>query len=165
MGMSTASISAFFLHVPTDWIIIGAFAIIVALDTIRSGSNRAVSLTLALPVALFVQESLSHAVLLGAALQQLTVAHADAIVFAVILVAVYLLTHRIIGFYSDSSGAPLSAVIVGVACAIIATLVWLQTPALFSLWNFGPNVQTIFGEAYRFWWLAGAYLALAFARS
>jgi hypothetical protein len=163
--MDVGSISAALAHWPSGWIVIGVGAILIAVDVLRSGSNRAVSFALALPVVLFAQDALSHAFVLGNILQQLTVSYVQAIVFGILLVVVYLLIQRMIGFYGSSSGTPFSAIIVGIACAILAVVIWLQTPALNSLWQFGPQVQTVFSEAYRFWWMAGAYLALAIARS
>lgn len=31
--------------------------------------------------------------------------------------------------------------------------------------RFGDQVQAVFGEAYRFWWLAASYITLAAVRS
>jgi hypothetical protein len=51
MGSSTALVSqatSLISHWPIDWIILGAFAVLIGLDAIRSGSNRAASIALAL---------------------------------------------------------------------------------------------------------------------
>ncbi len=163
--MDAGSVSSFLAHWPTDWIIIGALAVFIALDTIRSGSNRALSFALALPLTVFIRELMSNAFVLGNLLQQLTAPYAQTILFIVAFIIVYLLIHRMIGFYGSSSNGPFSALIVGIACAVLATIVWIQTPSLFSLLQPGSQVQGVFAEGYRFWWMAAAYLALAFARS
>ncbi len=153
------------IHWPTDWIIIGAIAVFIALDTLRSGGTRASALALALPVGLFTLDALPRALFIGSVSKQFSTPVLQAVLFGIVFVALYVLIYRIIGFYSTSTGAPIEALLTGLAATAILMVVWLQVPALNSLWHFGSQVQAVFGESYRFWWLAASYLALAFARS
>ena len=76
----------------------------------------------------------------------------------------YILVGSIGISYGSESGRPLQAALGGIAAAAIIIVVWMGMPVLNDLWNFGTQVQSIFGEAYRFWWLIGSYAALAFVR-
>ncbi len=149
---------------PTDWIIIGALAIFVALDALRSGTARAAALMLSLPVALFVTNALPQAMFLGPLSAQITAPLAQVGIFIVIAVLLYFVAHRAIFAFSEGGGV-VQALIAGGATVVVLLIIWLQVPALQSIWNFGPSVQMIFGEAYRFWWLAISYAALGFVRS
>lgn len=154
-----------FTHWPTDWIIIGAIAVFIALDTLKNGGTRASALALSLPATLFVLEALPRALFIGAISKQFSTPVLQAVLFGIVFVTLYILIYRIIGFYSTSTGAPVEALLTGLAATAILVVVWLQVPALDSLWHFGTQVHAVFGEAHRFWWLAASYLALAFARS
>lgn len=163
--MDLSSISGLLTHWPTDWILIGAVAVFIAFDTLRNGGTRAATLVLALPATLFVLETLSRALFLGNLAGQFSTPVLQAVLFGIVFVAFYILIYRIIGFYSTASGAPIEALMTGLGATAILLVVWLQVPALDALWHFGSQVHAVFGEAYRFWWLAASYLALAFARS
>lgn len=152
-------------HWPTDWIIIGAVAALVAFDTLRNGGTRASALALALPAALYVLAALPKALFIGDVSKQFSTPLLQTVLFGIVFVALYVLTYRIIGFYSTSTGAPIEALLTGLAATAILLIVWLQVPSFDSLWHFGPQVHAVFAESYRFWWLGASYLALAFARS
>lgn len=150
---------------PTDWIIIGAIAAFAALDALRNGGNRAIALVLALPAALLALEALPNAAFVGTFSAQFSTRLLQALLFGIVFVALYVFTYRILGFWSGTSGGPMQALITGVAGAAVLTTVWISVPALDSFWTFGPQVHTVFGEAYRFWWLVLSFVGLAFARS
>ncbi len=149
---------------PTDWIIIGAFAAFMALDALRSGSTRAAALMLSLPAALLVTNALQGSFFLGPLSAQFTAPNAQAGIFVAIAIFLYLAVHRAIFSFSDSGGV-VQALIAGLAVAVVFVVVWLQVPALQSVWQLGPQVQAVFSETYRFWWLIASYVALAFVRS
>ena len=162
MGMPFASLTG---NWPTDWIILGALAVFIAAECWRSGSNRAASLALALPFSFLAMQALGHAAFLGSILLRSQAPIAEAITFLGLIGLAYFFVHRILGFFSDSSGAPVQSLIAGIATAILLVVFWLQVPALASLWHFGPQVQAVFADQYRFWWMIGAYFALAYART
>src|SRR5437773_2532893 len=126
---------------PIDWIAIAVFAAIVALESFRAGSNRAAALALALPATLMALSALPKAFLIGPLIQQVSGQVPEALLFGAVLFVVFMLIHKMFGFYGDSSGSFMSALIAGIATAVIAVVVWLQQPALQSLWHFGPQVQ------------------------
>lgn len=161
--MQVDALSSVLTNWPIDWVIVGAFAVLVALDTMRSGSARAASLSIAAPLTLLLVAALPGAFLAGQAVQQLTAPAAQVLLFAVIFGVLFLVIHRIIYSYSEVGG-PLQAVIAGAAAAAVFATVWIQIPALQSVWHFGPQVQAVFGEAYRLWWLLAGYLAFAVIR-
>jgi hypothetical protein len=165
MGSIYALVGNTLIHWPTDWIIIGAVAVFIALDTLRNGGTRAATLALALPATLFVMDTLPRTLFIGSVLKQFSTPVLQAVLFGIVFVALYVLIYRIIGFYSTSTGAPVEALLTGLAATAILMVVWLHVPALDSLWRFGPQVHIVFSESYRFWWLAASYLSLAFARS
>lgn len=162
--MNVASISSVFANWPIDWILIGAFAAFAAFDALRNGPSRATALVLCLPAALFFMNTLSNALFLGSLAAQFTTPLSQAGVFAVVVVALYFVVHRAISTFSTGL-PPLQALMTGLAAAIVLVVVWLLTPGLDAVWNFGDQARVVFGEAYRFWWLAASYVAIAAARS
>ena len=163
--MDTTSFSTIVANWPTDWIILGAFAAITALDALRAGSSRAAALSLALPLAALSYGELSHTTPLSSFMNQFSAPIAQMVLFAILLAIFFILMTRIVGLWGDASEGPIQALIAGVACASVVTVVWLQIPTLDALWHFGPHIQTIFGPAYQLWWLLGAFAGLAYVRS
>ncbi len=147
-----------------DWIFIFAFAVITALDAMRTGPARATALVLSLPASLLVMQQLPQAFFLGGLFAQFTSPLAQLAIFGAIAVLLYIATHRLIFTFSNGIG-PIQALMVGFASTAVLLIVWFQVPALDGLWHFGNQVQTVFGEAYRFWWLVGSYITLAAVRS
>lgn len=151
-------------HWPTDWILIGAFAVFVALDALRSGSARSASLVLSLPATLLVMNAVPQSFFLGPLTAQFTAPIVQIGTFAVVFVVLYIAAHRIIFSFSDGGGV-IQALIAGAVAAVVVVVIWLQVPALDSVWHFGDQVQLVFGPAYRFWWLIAAFIGLTFTRS
>lgn len=159
--MNLDAVTGFFSHVPTDWIIIAVFAIFVGFDTVRSGSGRAVALALSLPAALFLTDTLPHASILTGLTEQFSSPVLKAVLFGIVFVATYLLVRRMSASYRTGSGEVMQSLMAGTAAIAVVVVVWLQVPELQSVWSFGPQVQAVFGEAYRFWWIALSYTTLA----
>lgn len=151
--------------IPTDWIVIVSFAILIAFDAVRSGTSRACALALSLPVTLFLISELPHAKVLSGIIGQFATPTLKAVLFGIIFVVAYILVRRMNASYRNNSGASIQAVIAGIATVAVVVVVWLQVPELQSIWHFGAQVQSVFGEAYRFWWVVGAFVALAFVES
>ena len=149
---------------PNDWIIIGAFTVFIALDALRSGAARAASIALALPVTLLIVNTIPQAFFLGPFSAQYTAPLLHAGIFLGLFVLLYMTTHRTIYAFSTGGGV-VQALIAGVTTVIILVIVWLQVPALEAVWHFGPQVQAVFGPAYRFWLLLAAFIGLSFSRS
>ncbi len=164
MDIGFDAVMGFFARLPADWIVIGVFIVIVALDFLRGGAKRACSLALALPAAVFVFAALQSAVLIGDISRQFSTPALQSLLFAIVVIIMYILVNKISVSYGGESGKPVQAALAGIAVAAITIIVWTQTPALSNLWNFGTQVQSVFGEAYRFWWLIGSYATLAFVR-
>ena len=163
--MNFGSILAAVTSGPTDWFIIGAVLVIVIIDALRSGANRASALAFAFPMTLVLVGTIPHAFLIGGLSQHLSTPLLQMALFVVLLVIVFLLSLRILFFLDGGTGSPLVALIASVAAVAIILTIWLQVPALEVIYKFGPQVRTIFGEAYRFWWMLGALLGLAAVRS
>jgi hypothetical protein len=166
MGSSTYALLAnnIFSHWPTDYILILAALAFIALDALWNGPARASAVALALPFTFFILDAIPHTYLLVGISSQFSTPVLQTVLFAIILVPLYFLIHRILGFYADSSG-PLDALIVGAASTAILLVFWMDVPALQTIWHFGVPITNVFGEAYRLWWLLGSFVALAFVRS
>jgi hypothetical protein len=162
--MDAASLSSVLTHIPTDWIVLGVVVVILSLDAIRSGPSRATALALAAPLALVFSDALSQTAILGPIAAQMTTSYAQALLFGVMFVGLFFVLYRILYAFSSMGGA-LQGVISGVAATVVLAVVWTEAMQLQALWHFGPQMATIFSAAYRFWWLTGAYVALAFVRS
>lgn len=162
--MGLDAITGFFSHIPTDWILILAFAALVAFDTMRSGSGRAAALALTAPVAIVLAGQLSQAALVSHVMQRFTAPVFMATAVCAVFVLTYILVRRMGITHSNNNGQVIQALMAGSAAAAVLVAVWLQVPELQSVWHFGSQVQTVFGEQYRFWWIIGSYVALAFIR-
>ncbi|MBI4079817.1 hypothetical protein HY414_01130 [Candidatus Kaiserbacteria bacterium] len=151
--------------IPIDWFIIGGFALVAALDCVRSGAKRVTQLALAFPLAALLMQSLPNAYILGGIASQFSTPLMQALLLGVLFVALYLFIGRIGLSWGGGEGQTIQAAIAGVAAAGVVMTMWIATPALQSLWQFGPQIQEIFGETYRFFWLIGAFAALAYVRN
>ena len=163
--MNFDPVASLYNAVPTDWMILGAFAIFAAFDCLRSGARRACTLALALPIALLLFSASGKAAFLGGITEQFSTPILEAVLLGILVVVSYVLIGRIGLSWGGESGQTIQAALGGVALTAILTTFWLATPALDALWRFGPDAQAVFGEAYRFWWLLGSYAVLAFVRN
>ena len=162
--MSIESVLGIFTNIPVDWAILAVFAIFAAFDVVRSGAQRVSMLALALPATVFLIAALSSDAILGPISKQFSTPVLQAVLFAIILVVMYVLAGRLGISYGGESGQPLQALLAGLAVTAILVCIWIGTPALQAVWHFGTQVQGVFGESYRFWWILGGYGALAFIR-
>ncbi len=163
--MDVSAITDIFSSVPADWFIIGRVALAAAFDCIRGGARRVSQIALAFPLSALLMQSLPHAFILGDAIKQLTTPLMQALVLGLVFAVLYVLLGRIGISWGGEGGQPMQAALAGVAMTSIIITMWLPTPALDSLWHFGPQIQDLFGDQYRFWWLVGSLGALAFVRS
>jgi hypothetical protein len=159
--MDLATISSFW---PTDWVIIAAVMVLVALESFRAGTTRAATLALSLPISLYLYEALSKAYLLAPLVQDISIPYGKAIIFCVLFFVVYFFSSRIVSSF-DVGGGILPAVLSALATVILLLLVWAQVPGLHDIWAFGAALDSAFGDLYRFYWALSALGILAFARS
>lgn len=162
--MNLDAVSGFVSHFPTDWVIILVFAVLVAGDTVRAGSARASALALSLPATLLIISTIPNAKMLSGVAGQFSSPVPKAVLFGIVFAIAYILVRRMSASYSSNTGEIIQSVLAGAAASFVAVVVWLQVPELQAIWSFGPQVQAVFGEAYRFWWIVGSYVALGFAR-
>jgi len=163
--MDISLITSFFAHPPLDWVIFGVLVLIIGIDALRSGTARAATLSIALPVTLFFSNTLSHAILVGPFIDKFSNPLIEAAIFGGIFIVVFFLTYRIMYSLGGNAAPPFASIMASFAATIVMYVMWLQVPALQSVWHFGPQIQSIFGALYAFWWMLVAYLALAFIRS
>lgn len=157
------SATSLFTAMPMDWLILGVLIIVLALDSLRSGIGRSLTIAVALPLA-FVLFSLLPGSFIGSS-DFLASPTVQAGVFGVFFVAMYFLVRRMgFDFIDSGMGQPLQAIIAGAAVAVIAACIWLQEPVLSDFWTLSDQIASVFAESFRLVWLAGAYAALAFAR-
>lgn len=163
---SLGSISGFsFASLSFDWIIIAVFALIAAFDAYRSGSGRVAAFSLALPLSAFMLPLIAKTAILGGLSAQFATPVLRVVLWVIVFGILFALISRVTYSYSDASNRPIQALIAGIAASVVLVVMWLQLPMLEILWDFGPSVTAVFGEAYRFLWLLVAYFALAFVRS
>ena len=162
--MDFGSVSSTVSAVPVDWIVIGAFFIIVSADALRAGSVRACALALSFPLTFLLFQILPQTFLLSPTLASFSSPLAQAVVFLILEAILFVCLHKMLASF-DVYTSFHSAVVSGFAATVVVLVVWTQTPALQSLWHFTPQLQSIFGASYRFYWLIAAYLLLAFVGS
>lgn len=148
--------------ITADWALFGAIAVITGFDTFRSGTGRASAFILALPLVMLFSALLPEAAFLGS-VSSMAIPFAPAVIFGAITVCSYLLLRRMDNSYG-TGGSILASVLTGLAVAITLMVIWLEVPALSSVWNFGSEIRGIFADAYRFWWMIVSLGLLAFVR-
>ncbi len=163
MGSSTDALGMF-LNWPVDWPIIGLIAALLALEAFSSGSVRTSTISISFPLTFLIMQWLPNTFLFSSAMEQLTSKEAQSAVFGLIFIGMYFMIHRMIFSFGSAGGDVPEAVISGVATAIILVIIWIQTPGLKDLWQFHSQVQLVFNETVRVWWLIGAFAALAYTR-
>lgn len=155
------AVQGLFTSVPLDYLFLGGFTVLVALDALRSGIGRAAALALAAPVAAFLFSYAREATAIGGMLSSPIL---EAGAFLALIVIAFFLIQRMGMEYIGSGGQPLQAALAGIAVTIIGTVAWMHIDALRTVWEFSTHVQALFAEQFRLFWLLGAYAALAFAR-
>ena len=152
-------------NLPMDWIIIGIFVFLVALDALRSGGARAAVLGVAFPLSVFLYNQIPQTYYVGALLKGVTNPIPATAIFFGVFAAAYLISSRLVNFFGEGARGITTAFLSAGAATIITLVSWLQVPVLTTAWHFGPHIQTVFGLPYALPWLLLAYLALAFVRS
>src|SRR3989344_7894362 len=155
--MDVSSITNSFAGVPTDWILLGALALLAALECLRSGARRICQLALALPLGTVLFLATGKAAILENFIGTSSEPFLGALLFGALIAVSYLIVGRIGIEWGSESGQTVSAALGGVALSALFAVFWISVPALDALWHFGPQAQMMFGEAYRFWWLIGSY--------
>ncbi len=163
--MELGTLTNFFVSLPTDWIIIGVFALVMLIDALRVGSGRISALAVAALIASLIAQAVPNAAFLGPVSDQLGTPVLQAALFGVIFILTFVLIRRIFFDYGEEGGQPLQAIFAAIAVTGLVVVVWVQVPALEAVWRFGAQVQTTFGEPYHFWWLLSSIAALAFAKA
>lgn len=149
---------------PTEWLIFSVLVIIFTFDSILFGTGKSAALLLAYPLALFLYTAAQSAIVVGATMQQFTAPVHQLVIFAIFLAASWWLVHRAISVF-DGPVPILVSALFGLTTAIGLVVYLILTPPLEPLWQFSNLIQTVFGEAYRFWWLIVSYFVLAYVRS
>ncbi|TSC63560.1 MAG: hypothetical protein Athens041674_49 [Parcubacteria group bacterium Athens0416_74] len=165
--MDFSSISQFiasaYASISIDWIIFGGVALFLSFDALRAGPARVTALAIALPIALLLSESIHSAAYIGAYVEASS-AGIQTGVFIALTAGLFIALYRIVDFGADSM-RPVQALIVGLACAVVVTIVFLQLPDTTVPWSFGDAFEAVFSDTYRLYWLLSAYFALAVARA
>lgn len=149
----------------TDIIVLCVLAAVFLFDSLRTGTTKATALTLSLPIALLLYQYTTQAALIAPFAARITTPSLSVALYAAILFVVFLAFYRITDGRASDSAYPVQAMAATVAGVIMFSIVWQLIPMATDLWNFGPMLQNIFGEAYRFWWLLVALFALAVSRA
>lgn len=159
-----ASTAALFGGWPIDWPILGLIAALLSLESFSSGSTRTSTISIAFPITFLIFQWLPNTFIANTVMNQLVTPAALSAVFGILFIALYFVIHRMLFSFGSSGGDVPQALISGVATTIILTVFWIQTPGLMNLWHLGPQVQLVFNETVRAWWLLGAFAVLAYTR-
>jgi hypothetical protein len=149
-------------HLPIDWVILGLFAVLVSIDALRSGPRRAVTFSLAGPIALLAASELSYTAFIGDMALKLSATYAQSAFFGIFFVVLVVLIYLMLPS-SSGSALPLPAILAGIAATAVLAVILIQLPLVSNLVVVSTLMHTIFSAAYRLYWLIGAYLLLAIA--
>jgi hypothetical protein len=163
MDFPTSTV-ALFSGWPVEWPIFGLIAALLSLESFSSGSTRTSSISIAFPLTFIIFQWLPNTFLLSTIMLQLTTPAALSAVFGIIFIGMYFVIHRLLFAFGSGGGDVPQSLISGFATTVILIVFWIQTPGLKELWSFNSQVQLVFNESVRVWWLAGAFAALAYTR-
>ncbi len=167
--MPTSSILSVAPVAPTltiHWIVFLCIVLVFSLESFRSGSSRAVTFSIALPLTLLFSNWLSNAFLLNQILKiYVNTSTLQVALFSTLFILFFFLTHRMLASSPSGMGGVLPAVLSGFAATIVLMTIWSQIPGLIGFWNFGDSVSAFFGDSYRAFWLLGSFLILGYVRS
>ncbi|MBI5644960.1 hypothetical protein HY970_02570 [Candidatus Kaiserbacteria bacterium] len=163
--MNLDAVTSFFTSVSVDLIVIVGFVLVCAIYAARMGVNLPISIAIGLPLTQFASALMIGSVFVGTLSDPTSESALQTGLFIGTAVLLIGLVHRMTSAYGDLNPSFPLAILTGVATMTVVIDVWVETPALSVLWQFGPSIQSIFAESYRLWWFLGAYLALAFVRS
>ena len=153
-----------FSAIPTDWIIIAVLLGLATFDAFRAGTGKITTIALSSLLTPVMLEAARSAALFSTLYGSFSTPMLQAVLFAIVFVMLYFLLRRMTTDYALDGVHPLSAVIASSAAVAIVLVVWIHTSALQSLSQFGPPLQTLFGDPYRLWWMAGGLVVLTFTR-
>lgn len=159
--MDTSSIAATLTHLSTDWVLLAAVFALGAWDGYQSGAARASSVAIASVAAVSLVTLVPHTALLQTLPE---IPHREAILIGIIFAVLYLVVRRITETFGSGLGGILSVAFGGVGIVAVLFALWIGTPALAALWQFGPTFQAVFSESYRLFWIIGGIAALALSR-
>ena len=162
--MDVASIGSSFSVVPADWIILGALVGLGALDAYRVGSARIGAIGLSLLVTTMVFNASKKAIVLGPLMNSSKLQYTEALSFAALALLLFFLMRHVTIDYSLDGLNPISSLFASAATAAVLLVVWINTPALDSIWHFSSLLHSAFAEAYVMWWIIGALAILAYMR-
>jgi hypothetical protein len=162
--MDIHAITGFLGVIPIDWLIVSTAFIIILLGTLVRGTGYATALCLSLPISALLFVGIAHTTFLSTIAQQFSKPFEQAIMFAILLVIMFVCMYRICATF-DHSASPLTSLIAALATVIVIMVIWIQVLPLDTLWHPGAQMQSLFGQSYSLFWLLVSYLALAFARS
>jgi len=153
-------------HIPFGWIVFVLLVLLFIIDAMRSGPAHASMLAISAPVSLFLFSLVSHTFLLGGVITPfLSSTYIMAGIFVVLFIATFLLANRMTATFSGSSGGLMNSLLAGVGGTVVLFVLWIQVPALLSLWNPGTQIHSIFGTPFALAWFLVVYVVLAFVRS
>ena len=161
--MIPASVLAHIPNVPVDWMVIGLFAIFLIVVTLRMGTRVPLALALSLPLVAFIVDAIPSTALLSS-LHQSSNPLVQLAIATGVFVVLYIVIFRALGGGFMKSALPLTAILASLAATIIAVVFFNEILGENTVWHFGSQMQTIFGAAYRLWWLLASFLVLAFIR-
>lgn len=162
LSASTTELIASVSNIPADMALIVALAMVGAYDGFQAAGTRVATLALALIMAVQLYTFIPHTALLGTL--GISAATFGGLVIAALVVGLYFALRRFTDAYGYGASGILSALLAGIGLVAIVVSMWLSTPALMSLWSFGPEVQRMFAEGYRLYLIVGGIAALALAR-
>jgi hypothetical protein len=144
--------------------VIGAVFCLFAFDALKSGANRVSTIALALPLSIVLFDLTPTTMFLGPVFQSASSSIVQGVTLLLICVIMYVIVGRIVSFGFSSPSLSFS-LLASLSTTIIIVIFWTATPALHTLWHFGPLIESIFAPTLALPWLLVSYLALAYVRS
>ena len=154
-----AQLTSVFASVPSDLMVLGGAAVVLALISLYAGSSQIVAIAVASLVTAFMYPQLAQTALLSSLSGGSGILAVCAVLFVLQIVFFRWMVNDLFSITS-----PLQGIMAGVGGTIILASVWMFIPDLSALWSFTESTRMIFSDAYRVWWILGAFVLLGFSR-
>jgi len=148
---------------PLEWFALIVLGIVSFVDTMRSGPNRSIAISLALLTSTFLYDQLPSTVFLGPILKAF--GSFQGIIFLIFFALLIVLFLRIISPFNANSTGPLLAGLTALATVVLLIVIWIHTPALEALYHMSAPMQFLFTAPYSLLWTLGALVVFALVRS
>jgi hypothetical protein len=162
--MDLDALRTIFSTLPVAIVAAALFATAVTVDTLRAGASRAIAFSLALLLGTQLFGTLSQTAFLSSVFNAGTSPRTALVAYIVLVFLLAFLFYRMNSSLHGDASRPMLALLTGLFTTIVVLVAWHMPNPLSQLWQFSPLIESMFGQAYRIYWILAAFIAFTFVR-